>query len=81
MGYAAAIVVPEYLNVSARSIQDAIKVRAEGTQELVNAVSSGEVSVSAAAQVASLPKDEQIKILNTPDGVKPRQKSYAIIRR
>ena len=44
----------EALNVSGRSIQDAIKVRTNGAPELISAVNAGQVSVSAAAQVASL---------------------------
>ena len=62
------------LNVSPRLIQDARKVLSEGVPELDQAVSSGQVSVSAAALVASLPKDQQIEILNTPDGVKAAAK-------
>ena len=58
------------LNVSPRSIQNAVKVLADGVPELADAVSSGQVSASAAAQVASLPKDQQVKIVNTPGGVK-----------
>ena len=54
---------------TARSIQDAIKVRAEGTPELVNAVNAGQASVSAAAQIASLGRDEQVKIVKTPGGL------------
>lgn len=62
------------VNVSSRSIQNAIKVLADGTSELVNAVTAGEASVSAAAQVASLGKDEQAKIVKTPGGVKAAAK-------
>ncbi len=64
----------ETLNVSARSIQNAIKVRAEGAPKLVNAVNAGQASVSAAAQVASLGKDEQVKIVKMPGGVKAAAK-------
>lgn len=51
------------LNVSERSVAAARKVRDEGTPELVKAVESGNVSVSAAADVATLPKPEQAQIV------------------
>lgn len=49
------------LNVSPRSVDAARAVEAKGTPELVAAVEKGEVSVSAAAEVAKLPKAEQKK--------------------
>ena len=64
----------EALNVSGRSIQDAIKVRTNGAPELISAVNAGQVSISAAAQVASLSKDEQINAVKTPGGVKAAAK-------
>lgn len=51
------------LNVSVDSGQRARKVIDEGAPELVAAVERGEVSVSAAAEVASLTKEEQIVIV------------------
>jgi hypothetical protein len=58
------------VNVSPRLVQDALKVRADGTPELVAAVNSGEVTVSAAAKVADLPKERQAEVAATPGGVK-----------
>lgn len=51
------------LNVSPRSVATAAKVLDEGAPELVAAVERGEVSVSAAADVATLPKAEQVEIV------------------
>jgi hypothetical protein len=53
----------DMLNVSRRTVQAAAKVRDEAVPELVEAVQAGAVSVSAAADVAALPKDEQAEIL------------------
>lgn len=47
------------LNVSRHSVIAARKVHEHGTPELVSALDRGEVAVSAAAQVARLPKNEQ----------------------
>lgn len=47
------------LGISPRSVSSACKVVRDGTPELINAVKSGEVSVSAAEQVAKLEKEEQ----------------------
>ena len=46
------------LNVSVRSLQDGIKILDEGTQELVNAFSADQASVSAAVQTAAQGKDK-----------------------
>lgn len=51
------------LNVGRRSVQRAREVLDEGDESLVKAVESGTVSVSAAADVASLPKAEQAVIV------------------
>lgn len=51
----------EMLSVGERTVRDAVKVKDHGTPELVKAVEAGEVSVSAAAEVADLPKAEQKK--------------------
>ena len=55
----------EQLKVSRRSVVDAAKVLDEGTPELVAAVESGEVPVSVAATVATLPEEEQREAVAT----------------
>lgn len=51
------------LNVSPRSVDSARRVQASGTEELIAAVDAGVVSVSAAADIATKPKDEQREIV------------------
>ena len=51
------------LNVSEAKVERVHKVRTKGAPELVAAVERGDVSVSAAAAVASLLKDEQTKVV------------------
>lgn len=51
------------LNTSERGIERAKVVVNEGAPELIAAVESGQVSVSAAADVATLPKQEQAEIV------------------
>lgn len=51
------------LNVSERSIQTARKVQEHGAPELVEAVETGKVSVSAAADIATKPRPEQVEIV------------------
>jgi N6-adenosine-specific RNA methylase IME4 len=53
----------ELLNVSERSVHSAGKVQREGTPELRTAVQAGRVSVSAAADIAELPKEQQREIV------------------
>jgi N6-adenosine-specific RNA methylase IME4 len=53
----------QLLNVSERSVASASRVLEHGAPELVAAVEKGEVSVSAAADVASLPEPEQREIV------------------
>lgn len=53
----------QLLNVSTRTVASAAKVKDEGDPSLVSAVERGEVSVSAAADVAELPKDQQREIV------------------
>jgi ParB-like chromosome segregation protein Spo0J len=54
------------LDVSTRSVTAAAKVIEHGTPELVEAVKQGEVSISKAAQIASLPKVEQAAAMAEP---------------
>lgn len=51
------------LNVSERSVRTARKVHEQGSPELIAAVDAGEVSVSAAADLAEMPKAEQTEIV------------------
>jgi len=53
----------EQLNISDRSIRTAKKVQEAGTPELIEAVEQGEISVSAAADVATIPKEEQAEVV------------------
>jgi N6-adenosine-specific RNA methylase IME4 len=53
----------EMLNVSERSVARAREVNEHGAPELTQAVERGSVSVSAAADIASLPVDEQREIV------------------
>jgi hypothetical protein len=53
----------ELLNVGKRSVERAAEVRDHGAPELQQAVEQGRVSVSAAADVATLPKQEQAEIV------------------
>ena len=54
------------LNVSDRSVRRAGKVQAEAPAEIVQAVDDGRISVSLAAQVASLPESAQAEIIAAP---------------
>lgn len=53
----------ELLSVSERSIRSAKQVQEAGAPELIAAVDAGLVSVSAAADVATLPEEEQTEIV------------------
>lgn len=53
----------EMLNVSERGVDSAKKVIKDGSTELVAAVESGRVSVSAAATITEVPKEEQTVIV------------------
>jgi N6-adenosine-specific RNA methylase IME4/ParB-like chromosome segregation protein Spo0J len=53
----------DLLNVSKRGVERAAKVVHDGAQELVEAVESGKISVSAAATIAQAPKEQQREIV------------------
>ena len=53
----------EQLNVSAMSIKSAKHVQKDGTPELVSKVEAGEVKVSVASDIATLPKEEQAEVV------------------
>lgn len=65
----------EALHVSERSVSSAAKVRDRGAPELVEKVTSGEVAVSAAADIATLPVTEQLRILRDSN---PREFRQAV---
>lgn len=72
----------ETLNVSRSSVISARKVISDGIPELVDAVEAGDVSVSAAAEVATLPPDEQIAVLLVgPDEVIEEAKKIKEMRK
>lgn len=65
----------EAAGVSDRTIREAKQVIANGTPELQKQVTNGEVSVTSAAAVATLPKAEQKKVAaKGPDAVKAKAK-------
>jgi ParB-like chromosome segregation protein Spo0J len=57
----------EAVGVSGKLADAAKKVRSKGTEELQQAVESGEVSVTAAALVADLPQEKQAEIVSRED--------------
>lgn len=66
------------MKVSARSAKDARSVSNNGVDGLSNMVSAGDVSVSAAAKVAKLPKQDQVKAVEAgPEAVKDAAKQGA----
>lgn len=66
----------ELLNTSVRGIERARVVVEAGAPELIEAASSGEVTVSAAAEVAKLPQTEQVEIVaQGPAAVKEAAKA------
>lgn len=64
------------LNVSERTVKDGRKVVAKGVPELAEAVVSGEIAISAAAQLVDLPERDQTEIAMTKDK-KERTKKVA----
>ena len=65
----------EMLNVSKRAVQRAQTVQEHGVHDLVAAVDAGQVSVSAAAEVARLPEAQQAEIVSDgPDAVRDAAK-------
>ncbi len=56
----------DLLNVSRRSVASAAAVRAHGTKALVKAVEQGAITVSVAAKVAKLPKEQQHEAVAAP---------------
>jgi hypothetical protein len=65
----------EMLSVGTRSVEAARKVQSEGAPELNAALERGEVSVSAAAAIAALPKEEQSAVVaEGPKAVKAKAK-------
>lgn len=64
----------DLLNVSERSVNTAKTVQKNGTESLVDAVTQGEISVSAAATAATLPDEEQEEIVEEiKEGAKPAE--------
>ena len=60
----------EKFGVPARTVSRATKVIKEGAPELVSAVNDNKVSVSAAAEIATLPKEKQTPIVaQTPEQI------------
>ena len=57
----------DMLHVSTRSVTAATRVREHGAEELIDAVKDGNVAVSTAADIASLPVGEQLAILSNRD--------------
>ena len=53
----------EMLNVSERSVKSARKVQEQGAPELVAALDAGTVAVSTAADIATLPQEEQAEVV------------------
>jgi hypothetical protein len=58
----------EVVNTSSRSVESARSVLANGSPELIKAVDNGNISVSAAAELSSLPKNEQKKVVERQGG-------------
>lgn len=71
----AAVRAAEAMSVSPRSVYNSIKVTRSGTPELNEAVDAGRISLTAAAKVAALPKEEQVQIVaKGPDEIRKAAK-------
>lgn len=57
----------EVMHVSERSVRNAAKVKREGVEGLPEMVEQGDIAVSTAAEIASLPADEQAEIIKSAD--------------
>lgn len=57
----------DLLHVGKRSVERARHVLTNGTSALVSRVETGEVAVSTAAEIATLPHTEQVQVLQLPD--------------
>jgi N6-adenosine-specific RNA methylase IME4 len=68
----------EMLNVSERSIRDAVKVKNEAEPELVKAVQQGRLAISAAAKAATLSKRQQRDVARAAEAGGPRAASTTI---
>ena len=65
----------DLLKVGTATVKRARAVITKGTPELAAAVESGEINVSAAAQIAKLPAARQLEVLaEGPDAVKEKAK-------
>ena len=67
----------EKLHVSARTVRDARKVLSTANSELIKAVETGRIAVSAATQIATLPERDQRDIALTKDDMARRSKVKA----
>jgi N6-adenosine-specific RNA methylase IME4 len=55
------------MNVGARTVEAAKAVHRDGAPELVDAAKKGEIAVTAAVVLSTLPKEEQTRIIRTAD--------------
>lgn len=55
----------EQMNVGTSSVDRAKRVHRDGSQELIDAVNDGQITVTAAAEISKLPKDEQRETLDS----------------
>ena len=56
----------DLLGVSARSVQAAVKVRAEAVPEVFEAIKAGKIAVSRAAEMIALDEDDQRQLVSLP---------------
>lgn len=60
-------VIGKAAGVSGRTVDKVKKIKETGTQEIQQAVRDGRISISAAAEIATLPAQEQIQIAKSED--------------